>query len=95
MSRASDFLEAWTVARTDTRALTTEEAGTIADQWEGEAIENGVDPDDLGTAAGGDLRAYLLRTYGEVGQEVSTDDGDHSDAQKPPPQPRHREPGVF
>lgn len=95
MSRASDFLDAWTLARTDMRALTPEEAAGIAAQWEGEAAENGIDADALATAAGGDLRAYLLRTYGEAGQELSTDGGDHADAQKPVAEPRHPEPGVF
>ncbi|WP_156678495.1 hypothetical protein [Sphingomonas profundi] len=62
-SLADDFLTEWTLKR-DNAPLSHQDAVLAADRWEAEAIENGVDPDDLRAAAGGDLVAYLLRTFG-------------------------------
>lgn len=82
---AREFLEAWTVARTDTRPLTRDEAAMLAEQWTMDAADNGLTAEALEVAAEGSVTDYLLRTYGEEGAELSTDGGDHSAGAPTPP----------
>ena len=69
--RATEFLTSWSLKRTSADPITPEEAARVAARWEGEAAENGIDPAELESAAGGSLADYLLRTFGEAGDEFS------------------------
>ena len=62
--RAKQFLQDWTLQREAT-PIGHDEAEAIAEQWEVDAAENGIAPDELHVAAGGKLTDYLLRTYGD------------------------------
>jgi len=50
--------------------LTRAEADEIAAQWHQVAIDNGSSVEELETAAGDDIVTWLLRTFGEQGQQV-------------------------
>ena len=41
----------------------------MAARWESDAAGNGISPDELEAAAGGSVADYLLRTFGEAGDE--------------------------
>ena len=63
-SRAMEFLTEWSLKQAGT-PIGRDEAAAVAEQWEAEAAENGIEPEDLRAAAGGDVAAYLVRTYGD------------------------------
>ena len=67
--RAGEFLTVWSLKREHTGPISTEEAQRVAARWESEAAENGIDPAELEAAAGGSITDYLLRTFGEEGDE--------------------------
>ena len=46
------------------------QAEVIAESWRRIGVDNGLDPMDLDAAAGVDLASYLLRTFGEDGQQL-------------------------
>ena len=46
------------------------QAEVIAESWRRIGVDNGLDPTDLDAAAGVDLASYLLRTFGEDGQQL-------------------------
>lgn len=71
-NRASEFLSTWALARESKAPLSRDEAEALASDWEADAEGNGVTPDELDAAAGGDLPAYLLGIFGEVTDEAST-----------------------
>lgn len=66
---AAEFLAAWSLKREPNGPLSRHDAEQVAERWEQEASDNGIDPADLRAAAGGDIAAYLLRTFGEEGDE--------------------------
>jgi len=68
-SEASEFLRVWALGRESKMPLTRDEAQMLAGDWEADASDNGISPDDLDAAAGGDLPAYLLRIFGEAGPD--------------------------
>ena len=70
MSSADDFLLTWSMAREHTGPMSRNEAELVAGRWEQAAVDNGVSPVALRRAAGGDIADYLLRTYGEKGDEI-------------------------
>jgi hypothetical protein len=45
-------------------------AEEIAESWRRIGIDNGLQQNDLDDAAGIDLASYLLRTFGEDGQQL-------------------------
>jgi hypothetical protein len=51
--------------------MTRDEAQGLANEWYGMGASNGIAPADLDTAAGMPLTDYILRTFGESGQELS------------------------
>lgn len=61
--RATEFLNEWTLTR-DTSPISHHDAVGLADRWEAEALENGITPEELRTAAKGDVADYLVRTFG-------------------------------
>ena len=65
-NEASEFLDAWSLAREDKSPLVRAEAEAMAADWEADAIDNGISASDLRDAAGGDLAAYLIRLFGEA-----------------------------
>ena len=67
--RAAEFLTAWSLKRESTGPITPAEASRVAARWEGEAAENDIDPSELEAAAGGTIADYLLRIFGEAGDE--------------------------
>ena len=67
--RAAAFLTAWSLKRVRAGPLRPDEAQRVAARWESEAAENQIDPDELKAAAGGSIADYLLRTFGEAGDE--------------------------
>ena len=50
--------------------MTADDANGLANEWYGEAASNGLTAGDLDAAAGMPLPAYILRTFGEIGQEL-------------------------
>lgn len=68
---AKAFLDAWTVQQDHHRAMTDADAAMVAEQWEADAVENGISAADLRAAAGGDVGAFLQRTFGRAGSEFS------------------------
>ena len=50
--------------------MTAEEAQGLASEWYGFGASNGIAPSDLDAAAGMPLSTYILRTFGERGQEM-------------------------
>lgn len=69
-SDASEFLDAWALARDDKTPLSPAEAEALASDWEADAAQNGIGRSDLDAAAGGSLPAYLLRVFGEAPPET-------------------------
>lgn len=67
--RAAEFLTTWSLKRDDIGPISPDEAHRVAARWESEAAENGIDPAALEAAAGGGIADYLLRTFGEAGDE--------------------------
>ena len=67
--RASEFLTAWSLKRENVGPITPDEAQRVAARWESEAAENDIDLAELEAAAGGGIADYLLRTFGEAGDE--------------------------
>lgn len=70
---AVEFLNTWTLQRDSHEPLSDADAAMMARQWEGDAMENGIDPADLRSAAGGDVAAFLQRTFGREGSELALD----------------------
>ena len=68
--RATEFLTAWSLKRENIGPIAPDEARRVAARWESEAAENGIDPAELEAAAGGGIADYLLRTFGEAGDEL-------------------------
>ncbi len=68
--RAAEFLTAWSLKRENNAPLTPDEAHRVAARWESEAAENAIDPTELAAAAGGPIADYLLRTFGQAGNEL-------------------------
>jgi hypothetical protein len=71
MSEAAlQFLTTWSLQRHHVGPMTRLEAEGVTARWEQDALDNGISPADLHAAAGGDVTDYLLRTYGERGDEI-------------------------
>ena len=67
--RAAEFLTSWSLKREHTDPITPDEAHRVAARWESEAAENDIAPAELEAAAGGSVAEYLLRTFGQAGDE--------------------------
>ncbi|WP_129586374.1 hypothetical protein [Sphingomonas montana] len=67
---AKEFLDVWTLQQDHHAPLSDTEAGMLAEQWESDAQENGIAVADLRVAAGGDIAAFLQRTFGRDGAEL-------------------------
>lgn len=50
--------------------MTQEDAQGLANEWYGSAAANGVSPEMLDASAGMPLSTYILKTFGESGQEL-------------------------
>jgi hypothetical protein len=70
-SEAAEFLRVWALQRELKTPLSRDEADALAGVWEAEASDNGISIAELEAAAGGDLPAYLLRTFGEAGRDAA------------------------
>ena len=68
---AVEFLNAWAVQQDHHAPLSDVDARMLADTWEADALENGIDPADLREAAGGDIAEFLQRTFGREGSELT------------------------
>jgi hypothetical protein len=72
-SAAKEFLDAWTLQQDHQPPLTDAVAAMIAEQWESDAVQNGIGHEELRAAAGGDIAAFLQRTFGRQGSELELD----------------------
>lgn len=69
---AREFLNAWALQGAGHQPLGDAEARLLAESWEADAVENGIDPEALRAAAGGDVASFLQRTFGREGSELTT-----------------------
>ncbi|GGE77852.1 hypothetical protein [Sphingomonas prati] len=72
-SAAKEFLDVWTTQQDHHPPLTDADAAMLAEQWEADARQNGIPAAEVRAAAGGDIAAFLQRTFGREGSELTLD----------------------